>query len=172
MAKLESLCNEAKRFLVNGIPLRIRENKTRYFLYPLTKEDYNIIHDDINALKETLSKTATYNANIVISKFVSKWGFNPFKEGAFIGSTKIKTEDDFEIIKTLFETTTTKNPTNNVTSGSYPCFCCKKFKSAVYAPHPTIKSSWECMLIAYDNPPYAIVLSHKIDDNGNRLWED
>ncbi|MBD5584372.1 MAG: hypothetical protein HDQ88_04770 [Clostridia bacterium] len=172
MPKIETLCSDAKRLLVNGIPLRIRENGTRYFLYPLSKEDYKIVSDAITSLKENIANKSYDNSQIIISDFVSKWGFNPFKEGAFMGSTKIKSDEDYEVIKTLFEKTDGKNPVTNETLGSYQCFCHKKFKGISYAPHPTIKSSWDCMLIAYNNPPFAVVLSHKINADGERVWSE
>lgn len=166
---MSNLCEDAKRFLIDGIPLRELPDKTRYFLYPLNKEDYNIIKGAIDKLREGLSKASYDVARTLRLEFKNLWGFDPFKEGAFIGSTKIKNEDDYKIIETLFETTEGKNKDTNSVSGGYQCFCHKNFKTSTYVPHRTIRSSWECMLIAYNNPPYALVLCHKVDENGKRI---
>lgn len=171
MAKKDELCSDAKRLLVDGIPLRTLKDNTRYFLYPMNKSDYSIVKKAIDELREKIAHTTYDNAKIYRSEFVHKWGFDPFTEGAFMGSTDIKSEEDYDIVRNLFEVVQVKNKSHNVQSGSYQCFCHKNFKSNIYVPHRTIKDSWECMLIAYNNPTHAIVLSHKVDKDGFRIWE-
>lgn len=170
MIKNENLCDDAKRLLTKGIPLKRLTNNTRYFLYPMTKKDYNLIRAAIDELREGVSKCSYENAKIKISLFIQKWGFNPFKELSFGGTTKIKTDEEYAIVQTLFATVKGKLKADNTKIGGYQCFCCRNFPLVSYTPHKTIKESWECLLIAYNNPEYAIVLNHKVDENGNRIF--
>lgn len=170
MIKNENLCDAAKRLLTKGIPLKILPNKTRYFLYPMTKADYNFIRAAIEQLRTDVSNCSYENAQIKISLFIQSWGFNPFKELSFGGTTHIKSDEEYAIIQTLFGTTKGKLKANNTNIGGYQCFCCKNFPLVSYTPHKTIKESWECLLIAYNNPEYAIVLNHKVDENGDRIF--
>ena len=103
MVKKEELCPDAQRLLCEGVPLRALGDGTRYFLYPMNKTDYNIVIDAVKQLREAMSKMSYQNAQIKLNQFVHTWGFNPFKEGAFMGETKIKSDEDFKIVETLFE---------------------------------------------------------------------
>ena len=103
MVKKEELCPDAQRLLCEGVPLRALGDGTRYFLYPMNKTDYNIVIDAIKQLREAMSKMSYQNAQIKLNQFVHTWGFNPFKEGAFMGETKIKSDEDFKIVETLLE---------------------------------------------------------------------
>lgn len=165
----ETLCSDAKRLLLNGIPLRRFDNNTRYFLYPMNKADYDIIHKAICDLRNEMNRMSYQNSQVVLNRFIDTWGFNPFKEGAFMGETKIKSDEDFKIVETLFEVNNGKLHNKQVITGGYQCFCHKNFTTIAYVPHKTIRDSWACMLIAYNNPTHAIVLSHKVDENGNRI---
>lgn len=170
MVSKKELCSDAARLLCDGVPLKLLSDGTRYFLYPLNKADYDIVFKAITELRESISKMSYDNSQIVINEFIHKWGYNPFKEGAFMGTTKIKTDEDYKCIQSLFETVKGKIKPKDITAGSYQCFCHKNFKTLSYMPHRTIKESWECMLIAYNNPTHAIILTHKVDEDGNRLW--
>ena len=156
MVKKEELCPDAQRLLCEGVSLRALGDGTRYFLYPMNKTDYNIVIDAVKQLREAMSKMSYQNAQIKLNQFVHTWGFNPFKEGAFMGETKIKSDEDFKIVETLFE----------VVQGKLH----NKQALTAYAPHKTIRDSWNCMLIAYNNPTHCIVLSHNVDEDGNRIW--
>lgn len=170
MVTKDELYSDARRLLMDGIPLKRFDDGTRYFLYPMNKEDYNIVIKAITDLRDSMSKMSYQNSQIKLNQFIHTWGFNPFKEGAFMGETKIKSDDDFKIIESLFEVIQGKLHTTQVRTGSYQCFCHKNFQTIAYAPHKTIRDSWNCMLIAYNNPSHAIVLIHKVDDNGKRIW--
>lgn len=170
MAKKNYLCEDAKRLLVDGIPLRRLKDGTRYFLFPLSKKDYDIVITAIKNLRIAVTDMNFYNAQIKIADWVGKWGFNPFKEGAFMGSTDVK-DTDISIIEAVLDRDEGKDNVNGKDIGGYQCFCIKRFRNLSYVPHRTAKESWDCMLIAYNRPPYAIVLNLKVDKDGNRIWD-
>ena len=118
MVKKEELCSDAQRLLCDGIPLKRFDDGTRYFLYPMNKEDYTIVIKAITDLREVMSKMSYQNSQIKLGQFVHTWGFNPFKEGAFMGETKIKSDDDFKIIESLFEVTQGKLHNKQTLTGS------------------------------------------------------
>ena len=142
MVKKEELCPDAQRLLCEGVPLRALGDGTRYFLYPMNKTDYNIVINAVKQLREAMSKMSYQNAQIKLNQFVH----------------------------TLFEVVQGKLHNKQALTGSYQCFCHKNFKTIAYAPHKTIRDSWNCMLIAYNNPTHCIVLSHNVDEDGNRIW--
>ena len=68
----------------------------------MNKTDYNIVIDVVKQLREAMSKMSYQNAQIKLNDNCSYLGvLDPFKEGASMGETKIKSDEDFKIVETL-----------------------------------------------------------------------